>query len=177
MRVYSRSTFSAVRAATPERFKGSMNRSGSFMPKIPPGNSWPVKCTAHSTARPSWPALVRGGSSSMPGVSGASFTMQGLFHSPRRRPRADVTRSDFDAQTRDANYLAWRKADSFEDALLIMALKGEKSLLPEIKNPLPDSMSSVTTDLDHLSISSLSASEDGTSDFVTAIASVVTSSS
>ena len=41
-----------------------------------------------------------------------------------------------------------------------MVLKGEKNLLPEIKAPSP-SVSSVTTDLDHLSVSSLSVEDDG----------------
>ena len=68
--------------------------------------------------------------------------------------------SDFDSQTRDFQYSSWRKAESFEDALLIMVLKGEKNLLPEIKAPSP-SASSVTTDLDHLSVSSLSVEDDG----------------
>ena len=68
--------------------------------------------------------------------------------------------SDFDSQTRDFQYSSWRKAESLEDALLIMVLKGEKNLLPEIKAPSP-SVLSVTTDLDHLSVSSLSVEDDG----------------
>ncbi|KAF9778471.1 hypothetical protein BJ322DRAFT_1114295 [Thelephora terrestris] len=60
-----------------------------------------------------------------------------------------------DLQTQDHLYPSWRKTDTFEDVLLVMALKGEKSMLPEIKAPSP-LLSSVTTDLNHLTVSSLS---------------------
>lgn len=74
------------------------------------------------------------------------------------------THSVADAQTCDYQFSSWRKVASFEDALLVMALKGRKEDLPEIKASSP-SMSSVTTDLDHLSVSSLSIFNDGMSDF------------
>ena len=67
--------------------------------------------------------------------------------------------SDLDAQTRDFWYSSWRKVESFKDALLIMVLKGEKGLLTNIKASSPSTLSTVT-DLDDLTISSLSMHDD-----------------
>lgn len=66
-------------------------------------------------------------------------------------------------QTRDFKFSSWRKVDSFEDALLLMVLKGKRELLTEIKAQSP-SISSVSTDLDHLTVSSLSILNDSTFD-------------
>ena len=69
------------------------------------------------------------------------------------RPHTNLTPSDLNAQTRDFKYSSWCKVESFEDALLVMVLKGEKQLLTQIKVASP-SMSSVTTDINQLSLSS-----------------------
>jgi len=68
--------------------------------------------------------------------------------------------SDLDSQTRDYDYRSYRDVGSFKDAILVMVLKGEKSLLAEVKAPFPPP-SPTMTDLDHLTISSLSVQDDG----------------
>lgn len=97
-------------------------------------------------------------------------TFRGILHSARYVLFYFVvinvliqTYSDFDAQTRDFGYPSWRRAESFEDALLIMVLKGDKKQATAIRARSP-SISSVATDLDHLTVSSVSSQNDGTFD-------------
>lgn len=59
---------------------------------------------------------------------------------------------DFDRQTRNFQYSSWRGARSFGDALVLMALNGEKDLFQEIKD--------LTLDISHLSLSPHSQSSE-----------------
>ena len=68
--------------------------------------------------------------------------------------------SDLDSLTRDYQYSSCREVGSFKDAILIMVLKGEKSLLTEVKGSSPP-LSPTISDLDHLTISSLSVQDEG----------------
>ena len=70
--------------------------------------------------------------------SSSYFRSQWLIH-------LFIPRRDFDRQTRNFQYSSWRSAGSFGDALVLMALNGEKNLFQEIKD--------LTLDISHLSLS------------------------
>lgn len=100
-----------------------------------------------------------------PILNGRSF--RGILHSatyvpflPNSKSHTHPKFSDFDSQTRDFQYVSWRKAESFGDALLIMVLKGEKAKLAQIKASSPSVLS--VADFDHLTVSSLSTLDEGT---------------
>ena len=68
--------------------------------------------------------------------------------------------SDLDSLTRDYQYSSCREAASFKDAILIMVLKGERASLADVKVPSPP-LSPTMSDLDHLTVSSLSMQDEG----------------
>jgi len=68
--------------------------------------------------------------------------------------------SDLDSLTRDYQYASYREVTSFKDAILIMVLKGDKHLLTDVKALSPP-LSPTMSDLDHLTISSLSIQDEG----------------
>ncbi|KAF9789734.1 hypothetical protein BJ322DRAFT_1105594 [Thelephora terrestris] len=70
-----------------------------------------------------------------------------------------ISNSDLDGQTRNFRYRSWRKGGSFKEALMIMALQGEKQHLTAIKASPPPA-SPASTSFEHLSISSLSLQDD-----------------
>lgn len=117
-----------------------------------------LNCSTIMSSVDSWFVLLNG--RNFRGIIQVERSVPPLFH---RRPLTNLTPSDLDAQTRDFRYSSWRKAESFEDALLIMVLKGEKSLLAEIKAVSPSTLS-VTTSIDQLSLSSSLMDDKGRCD-------------
>jgi hypothetical protein len=99
--------------------------------------------------------------SSMAAVSEGYLFLMGLIPPYSHKPHTNPTHSDLDAQTRDYTYASHRVVDTFEEALLVMALKGDKQLALNIM--AAEVTPPVATDFEHLNISSLSILASGTS--------------